>query len=212
MINTNIIFDLDGTLVDSSRDIIHYLKKAYETLPQYYGTSVKKSHLGSPLNEIITKITPEITSSARSIVYKTFRNSYDNSPLTLTKPYPGAIELLQTLKFKKTKLFLATNKPSPQAIKTLNVTHINFFDNIATSTDFPSKTAMIEHHLSCGLDPSTTIMIGDDATDIMAAHANKISSIAILNGYGNTKKLIRSKPLYTIKDIDQLNRGNGYDI
>lgn len=75
----NIIFDLDGTLINSAGDIIHCLKNAYISIPEYSNMEISSSIIGPPLNELIKKITPEITEEQAQIVTKEFRNCYDNS-------------------------------------------------------------------------------------------------------------------------------------
>lgn len=209
----NIIFDLDGTIVDSSRDVLYCLRKAYNTIPIYYGIQIKKHHIGLPLNDIISQITPDISESHKSIVVKEFRNLYDTSTFPRSTLYPGALELLQRLKLRGSKIFISTNRASFSTTRILTKFNINFFDGITTSTHYKSKTDMIGYLvLTHDLDQSNTIMIGDDAQDIIAAHDNSIKSIAVLNGYGNTKKLLAAKPFYTIKDISTLNKPNGINI
>ena len=205
----NIIFDLDGTLIDSVGDVVYCLKKAYSLIPEFSNVEVSESFIGPPLNELIKKITPDITEEQTRIVIKEFRNCYDNSPFLKTKLYGGVYELIQNLRHLNIKIFITTNKPFFVTKKILKNLMVDDFDDIVSldvvAEEKMDKTEMISYLINkWGIEKDTTLMVGDDASDIIAAHINGLRSVAILNGYGDVNKIYKAKPLYVIDTINEL--------
>ena len=206
----NIIFDLDGTLIDSAGDVVYCLKKAYSSIPEFSNVEVSKSFIGPPLNELIKKITPDINEEQTSMVIKEFRNCYDNSSFLKTRLYEGVYELIQNLRHLNIKLFITTNKPffvTKKIMKNLMID--DFFDDVvsldAVAGEKMDKTEMISYLINkWGIEKGTTLMVGDDASDIIAAHINGLGSVAVLNGYGDVNKIYKVKPLYVIDTINEL--------
>ena len=65
------------------------------------------------------------------------------------------------------------------------------------------KTEMISHLINkWGLEKDTTLMVGDDASDIIAAHNNGLRSVGILSGYGDVNLIHKVKPSYVIDSIN----------
>ncbi|VVB93007.1 Phosphoglycolate phosphatase [uncultured archaeon] len=206
----NIIFDLDGTLIDSAGDIIHCLKKAYFSIPEYSNVEISSAFIGPPLNELIKKITPDITEEQTQIVTKEFRNCYDNSSFSKTILNDGVYKLIQDLKHLNIKIFIATNKPILVTKKILTNLKIDVFDDVvsldALAGKKMNKTEMISYIIKkWNLHMDTTLMVGDDASDIIAAHNNDMSAVAILDGYGNANTINEAKPLYVLNSINDFN-------
>lgn len=205
----NIIFDLDGTLIDSAGDVAHCLKKAYSVIPGFSNVEISESFIfiGPPLNEIIKKITPDLTEEQTRIVIKQFRNCYDNSSFLKTKLYEGVYELIQNLKRHNIKMFITTNKPFFVTKKILKNLMIDDFDDVVSldvvAGEKMDKTEMVSYLINkWGIEKDTTLMVGDDASDIIAAHINGLKSVAILNGYGDVNTIYKVKPLYVIDTIN----------
>ncbi len=108
----NVIFDLDGTLVDSAPDIIETLSQAYRQVCPTIRISISRSIIGPPLSEMIKILTPDLDDQTQQKIIAIFRMIYDSSEYPKTKPYPGIISLLKLLGKNKCRIFLVTNKPS----------------------------------------------------------------------------------------------------
>jgi phosphoglycolate phosphatase-like HAD superfamily hydrolase len=68
------------------------------------------------------------------------------------------------------------------------------------------KTEMISYLINkWNLDRATTLMVGDDASDVIAAHNNGITSVAIVSGYGDVNEIQKAKPKYIIDSINNFN-------
>lgn len=208
----NIIFDLDGTLINSAGDVVYCLKKAYCSISELSNIEISESFIGPPLYELIKRITPGISDEQTDIIIKEFRNCYDNSSFSKTRLNEGVYKLIKDLKNLKIKIFIATNKPFFVTKKILKTLKIDDFDDVITldvvAGKKMDKTEMISHIINkWNIKKENTIMVGDDASDIIAAHNNGLRSVAVLNGYGDTNKLYKAKPLYvmnSIKDFDNI--------
>lgn len=192
----NIIFDLDGTLIDSSPDIIKCLKMAY-SLASINDVKITAYHIGPKLDKLISTLTPAISDNQREQVAKNYRQLYDNLQEKQSALYHGVGDGLRKLKEQGRNLYIATNKPHSATIPLLkNFSIYDLFVSVYTPTSIAgrelNKMQMIENIISTySLNREDTVMVGDHHDDIHAAKANNISSIAILYGY-STKDHIQA--------------------
>ncbi|MBU1545130.1 MAG: HAD family hydrolase [Proteobacteria bacterium] len=203
----NIIFDLDGTLINSAGDVVYCLKEVYGLIPEFSNVEISESFIGPPLNELIKKITPSLNEEQTSIVIREFRNCYDNSSFLKTRLYEGVCELIHDLKQHNIKIFITTNKPFFATKKILKNLMIDDFDDVVSldvvTGEKMNKTEMVSYLINkWGIEKDTTLMVGDDASDIIAAHNNGLRSVAILDGYGDANMIYKAKPLYAINSIN----------
>lgn len=205
----NIIFDLDGTLIDSAEDIINCLKSAYSTCAALPHLSITTEDIGPPVQAMIDKLSPHLSDEQRKNILDNFRLQYDNSELENTVLYPGIMKLLKELAELKCNVYIATNKPFhitsriiDKLIKELIKDYITF-DKIKDNK--LNKSEMVKCLIECNsLDYSTTAVIGDQESDIKAGYANNISSIAVKYGYGDELSLLKSNASYLIDSVDEL--------
>lgn len=203
----NLIFDLDGTLINSHEDIKDALSHAYSTIPTYHNIQIN-FRVGPPLYELIHTITPKISQSDYEIVSSEFRKYSDRNTFPKTTLKPDVLSTLRNLSSKC--LFIATNKPSLTVNRILKQLSIHkYFIDIISIDSIPSlkltKTDMISHIITRHhLTPSETLMIGDDQGDIIAAKNNSISSFAILDGYGDQNLLRKSNPTYLSSSFGEI--------
>jgi phosphoglycolate phosphatase len=209
MIIDNIIFDLDGTLVDSAGDIIDCLEKAYAATSRCHAIWIDKSFIGPPLREMITMLTPELDAEDVERVIRNFRRCYDSSQLGKTTFQEGASDLLSFLRAQNKKLFIVTNKPRiPTEIIIKNL-KIDYVHDIITPDIRPgcslSKPKMISYVKNkWNLNDDRTMMVGDTASDAYAARENRLISVIVLNGYGDRESIQESRPEYIVDKLDAL--------
>ncbi len=206
----NVIFDLDGTLIDSSDDVYSCMKKAYRKARVPFTIKSISSYMGGPLPVMIRAISPKLDDSALNDIIVQFRAYYDNISFKGTKLFKGAKALLAGLSSMKVSLFIATNKrlsPTIKILKTLKV--YDYFKGVYAfdmkkGTQM-SKVEMIGHLLKKhGLNNNKTLLAGDNESDIIAARKNGLISVAVLGGYGDSKNLRKEKPSFLIKNIADL--------
>ncbi len=205
----NVIFDLDGTLVDSSNDIIQCLQRAY-VVSQITLPSEAQIVPGPPLPQIIRSITPGISEEMLTKIVRAFRNYYDQSTFPNTVLYDGVAILLNHLKKFGFQVFIATNKPNaPARLILARLEIIDYICDIACPDSIPEKTMTKSEILVLlkkrwRLNETDTIVVGDSSADIIAGKENGLITIAVLGGYDNPVRIRESQPNYIIERISFL--------
>jgi phosphoglycolate phosphatase len=206
---TTILFDLDGTLADSRRDIAMAFQHAWRTvvggtLP---GATAIAQHIGKPLAEMLSELGGVLSSSQLSTFLTAYRCSYKRQEARLTQPYPGVIPTLQAL--SSFSLGVVTTKESEQAEMVLRRLVLNrFFQHIQGSTfglrlkPAPDTILVALAALHCA--PPQALMVGDTPADIQAGKAAGIMTCAASYGFGMREELLQCAPDYVIDNFGEL--------
>ena len=204
----NIIFDFDGTLVDSQIDIKESLKTAIYKIK---GVNIDSSLLkiGPPIEEMIKTIFADISQEEMEKIVNTFRFLYNESGFNKTVCYRGIKSLLKRLKKQKKHIYIATNKPEYLTKKILNKLNIEYFDDICTIDKiegvFLLKKEMISLLIQKNkLNRKTTLMIGDTASDVRSGIENGIATIGVGYGYEKKEQIIIANPNFYFNTTQQL--------
>ena len=197
----NYIFDLDGTIINSSKEVLLCFEKAFEKANYEIDKSrLTPNVIGPPLNEIIKLIAPGIQETDINKVVEYFRELYDFEENDISEFYQGIPEVLTTLKNMNKKLFIATYKPEKPTMRIIKQFHLDKFDDIYTIDKFGkhiTKTEMINDIIEkYSLNKSETMMIGDAPSDVICAKEAGVLAIGVLWGYGENKE-----PLIKNSDI-----------
>ena len=213
----NVLFDLDGTLVDSRDTILASIAHALESigLDPGGGPAVDKL-IGRPLLDIFTDSYGMGMERAQRAI-DIYRDYYDALNQEGTRVYDGVREGLAELAGGGYSLYVATVKPTPIAEKVLADLDLRFhFAGVAGATLGPErrgKTAIIAHALQrFGLAPERSLMIGDRDQDIDGARENGLSSLAVTWGFGSREELDDAAPDHLaeqFRDIPRLLSGGG---
>jgi len=201
----HVIFDLDGTLIDSAEDIIDSLEQAFSMRQVPLKQRLSRSFIGPPIREIINKVSPELSSKEVAQLISTFRDIYDNSVYPKTHPYTGVRELLNDLKLQQISMFIVTNKPRVPTERLLDKLNLrSYFKDIICINDhqFATKVEMVTWLLNqYSLETQVTIMIGDTLQDVLAGISNCLVTAAYLGGYGNSGELAASQAQFKFGHI-----------
>ena len=194
MIVKSVVFDLDGTLVDSAPDIIEALRQALlatglRDIPELPSTLV-----GPPIRDILRKLPIEIDNATEDRIVAHFRSIYDNGPMERTVLYPGVFMVLQTLKRFGVTMYVATNKPHQPTTRLLaNLVPDLIRDQVCIDSLMGrrlDKTQMVGELMSRHrLEAETTCVVGDGGSDIRAAIGQGCMAVAALYGYGSRDEL-----------------------
>ncbi|MEO1768217.1 HAD-IA family hydrolase [Candidatus Enterococcus ferrettii] len=188
-----ILFDLDGTLTDSSKgilaSIIYMLKELKLEIPD---KEVLRTFIGPPLSLSLNNIYGMDKEAAQKAVM-IYRDYYAVYGILQLEVYPGILETLVELS-QHYSLGLATSKPTPyaeQIIRNLNFT--SYFTGIFGADldgKREGKAAIIKDALThLSVEPEEAIMVGDREFDIKGAKENGLASIGVLYGFGNREEL-----------------------
>lgn len=203
----SILFDLDGTLTDSGEGIINCACYAMEQmgypLPPREEMGV---FVGPPLWDTFEKfgIPKERTDEA----VKIFRSRYVPIGKYENTPYPGIRELLETLKNRGCKLYVATSKPETTAIDILEHFDLaRYFDEICGADLDRSRTTksqVIAYLLEKSQPGEKMVMVGDTAYDVTGAAAHGIPTIGVSWGYGDTAQMNQAGAAAIADTVEQL--------
>jgi phosphoglycolate phosphatase len=191
---TNLLFDLDGTLTDPCLGITNSIRYALCK----FGISEEdeerlKLFIGPPLeNSFVMYYNFSLVEAKRAVRY--YREYFSVKGMYENKLYDGVPAVLQALKERKKRCFLATSKPKMYAKIILQHFDIEgYFEYVAGSNldgYLSEKEDLIRHVLEkCELAREETVMIGDRKYDIIGAKKNGIASAGVLYGYGGRGEL-----------------------
>uniref|UniRef100_A0A7C4AIR9 phosphoglycolate phosphatase n=1 Tax=Thermodesulfovibrio aggregans TaxID=86166 RepID=A0A7C4AIR9_9BACT len=204
-----IIFDLDGTLVDSCLDITVALNHCLEKkgISGFSPEEIKKM-VGEGVNRLIEKaLQAKKVSFPVNEMIECFINYYRQHIADHSKLYPWVEKTLQELKdFKKV---IISNKPTDLTIKTAeSFGLLKYFDFIAGSDFFPerkpSPLPIVETIKKFNTTAEKTLIIGDSEIDIEVAKATGVKSVAVSYGY-RPLELLKNADFIIDKLIDLIN-------
>ena len=203
----HIIFDLDGTLIDSKPEIISTYKKVFEHIIPTNEVKYDEINYGDTLASILDKVynqNVEMIEKAKVI----FSEIYDHSNYDETLLYPNVFEILHLFHSSDFILHIATNKRIVPTINILKSKSIfQLFTSIVTSDLIKnkpmSKTEMVEKICKDQLI-SRGFMIGDSSQDVKAGLANNLDTVAILYGYEKKEEILKSNPNFFINNFKEL--------
>jgi len=191
----HLIWDLDGTLVDSQAEILYHMNLALQDASLDIRDQVKPIKIGPPLDIILKESFPAeaLTAEKMNEVIYRYRERYDNSGFKMTGPFDGIEEIVSdTVNFIH---HIVTNKPNPAAERI--VEKLGWTDKIASLKALSghieqrkSKTDRFAELIAqYGGDGSSFIGIGDAKTDCIAAKNNNITAVGVLWGSGTREEL-----------------------
>ncbi|MGI9544843.1 MAG: HAD hydrolase-like protein [Cyclobacteriaceae bacterium] len=190
----NILFDLDGTIIEPQEGIINSILFALDKLGiEERNKEALKSFIGPPLIDSFTNRYQLDTEKAKEAVGY-YREYFSGKGIYQNTLYPDIVEVLQQLREHNYYLFLATSKPTIYAEEILvNYKIMEPFKGVVGSNldhTRKDKTEIIDFVINTyKLERSETLMIGDRKYDIIGAKNNSIKSVGAVYGHGNLKEL-----------------------
>jgi phosphoglycolate phosphatase len=195
----NIIWDLDGTLVDSAKEINECLELAVKKSGLDLSKQIKPFVIGPTIEKILKEAFPieVINDELLKDTIKHFREIYDNSDFEQTKPFPGIEEIV--FDTKNYTHHIVTNKPDTPTNRIFD--KINWSKYIASVNTPYTRTNSSNNKLQSktelfffffnenGCNISSFIGIGDMKSDCIAAKDNNITTIGVLWGTGTREEL-----------------------
>ena len=203
-----IIFDLDGTLVDSREDIANAVnftlkqiglkEKSISEISSYIGKGIEDLIRGSLGNR-----QEALLNRALSIFIEYYRkHSTDNTVL-----YPNVKEVLEY--FKNKRKAIVTNRNYEFALTALNKLGIqDYFENVVGGDDIgcmkPSSCPLDRSMEGLNANKEEAIIVGDMDIDIVAGKRAGITTCGVTYGIGKKEDIIKAKPDFIIDDIINL--------
>lgn len=191
-----VVFDLDGTLVDSAADIARAINAGFEVMgiPPFTAKDVH-ALVGGGAAVAIQKAADEagvtLSEPQRALVMQRFFAKYAEVSAEGNGLYAGARDLLIELRGRGVRTALCTNKAEPIAhiaVKALGIADL--FDVVVGARDDRPRKPFPDMIHACidpvGVGPQDAVMIGDSRADVGAARAAKVPVILTSFGYSTT--------------------------
>lgn len=201
-----VLFDLDGTLLDSAPGIFD----AFGFTLAQFGVSAEREQLrrflGPPLRDSFAQLLPEEQVERAIAIY---RERYAQRSGPLTAVYPGVPELLAALRAAGCTVCLATSKVRFAALRLLREKGLaSYFDFVGGSSEDASldtKTAVMRYVLAqpC-LRGKSAVMVGDRDNDMQGAADCGLPAAGVLYGYGSRAELAPYGPLTLTPSVQAL--------
>ncbi len=206
-----IIFDLDGTLLDTINDIADSMNRALEKsgYPSFINEEYKIK-IGNGFRILVERCLPlGIDEATISKVHKSFVEDYNNNYMNNTLPYDGILEILKLLESKGIKLGINSNKRDDFVQKMVSkyFGDIDFVRVIGALKEIPNKPdpySANEIAKSMNLDVSEILYIGDSDTDIYTAKNAGIDGAGVLWGFRSYGELKDAGAKYLFANPQEL--------
>jgi phosphoglycolate phosphatase len=204
-----LIFDLDGTLIDSKRDLADSVNATLiwmnrEPLP----IEVVSSYVGNGAPVLIQRALPGLSEEEHADALQYFLDYYREHMLDYTVLYPGVREALDRLHMADVKMAILTNKPVRFSIRLIEGLQLGrHFFKIYGGNSFHEKKPNpigIETLLQeTGADRDRTVMIGDSAVDVLTARNARVRACGVSWGF-QPETFQQASPDFLIDDMRTL--------
>jgi len=206
-----IIFDLDGTLLDTLADIHAALNTTLAAfkLPVYSAMQVR-SMVGNGLPELLRTAAPQLDEATHAQALAMLRKHYLDTPHTHTQPYPGIVALLADLKNSGIKLAVLTNKMHAVSVQIVEHFFPGMFHAIQgeqaglARKPSPAGIERLLKVLHCTI--SQTVFVGDGETDCRAALAAGMDYIGVSWGFRATEQLMQAGAGFICNTVPELRK------
>ena len=188
-----LIFDLDGTLVDSLPGIATALNHSLDDLKlPNHPQNVVETFIGDGiLNLVIRALGPDLADQQEALL-GAFQKHYAEDWKTGTHPYPGFVELLEEFRERKIPMAVLSNKPHAYTVEIVKALFPkNIFDSVRGHRgEFPKKpdpTTARQIISDWNLRPGEVADVGDSTVDLATARNGKMIPLIFSWGYGTPK-------------------------
>ena len=195
---TGILWDLDGTLLDTLDDLVDAVNYAL----QQYGYPVRtreevRCFVGNGARRLIERAMP--AGGDVSAVFDTFRAYYDAHCQIKTKPYDGIMAALQELGAKY-PMAVVSNKPD-SAVKPLCAQYFPGLYALGESADCPRKPAAdMVFKAMAAIGVEHCIYVGDSEVDVLTARNAGVPCLSVLWGFRNRDEIEANGGIYFCDD------------
>lgn len=207
-----VIFDLDGTLLDSRALILHAMRAAFDAVGiDYPGDKTALSGVGLSMPVMMRHLLPDATVDARQSLIDAYREAFFSRRSALgaaeTAPFfPGAKAVLEQLRAEDwTLMAIATGKSRRGLDSTLSGHGVDgWFQSTQTADEHPSKPhpSMIEAILrETGVAANRAVMVGDTSFDIDMAQAAGVAAIGVSWGHHTRDQLATEHVIDRFADL-----------
>ncbi len=208
-----VIFDLDGTLLDSLADLANTLNTVLvqNGMPTHSMETVQKI-VGYGMHELIRKAMPHGHPGDENLIEKLrkeMEQHYAESWMLNTRPYPGITELLDWLDSAGIKKGVLSNKPdrfTKQCVSSLlpGWTFESVIGHLPLLSRKPDPEGALEMAAAMETDPSDMVFIGDTDVDMLTAVAAGMYPLGVLWGFRSAEELLKNGAKKLVKTPQEI--------
>ena len=210
-----ILFDLDGTLVDSVGDLAWCGNTMLERLGMaVHDEQAARSWVGNGLERFVKRVlTGAMDAEPAADLYQRgveiFRELYAAHASDRSIVYPGVVETLQRLSAKELKLACVTNKPEPFTSRLITEMGLDVYFElvVAGNTTARKKPDPMPLHYAAdhfGLKYDRCLMVGDSSNDVVAARSAGFAIACVPYGYNHGQDIRLSNPDLVVENLTLL--------
>jgi len=202
-----VLFDLDGTLVDSSEAIVNAVEKVLELKGLTCNRAKVARMIGVPLENIFGVLAPNLSEEETWQLVHEYRKYYMKHHLENTTIHPSAIMVLRRLKADGFKLGIITGKYREPVMDILSHFGISeLFYVVVTGYEAmrhkPAPDIVLEAAKRLRTDPKRCVVVGDSPLDVQAGKRAGAFTVAVLSTTYTRKQLESAKPTIIIEKLE----------
>ena len=204
-----VIFDWDGTLMDSEAKIVNCFRKAAADVEiDYPGDEATRNIIGLGLKEALDILLPGLSDAIRQQVVDRYREHFLYLDETEMPLFKGVEEGLKQLQDDNYSLAIATGKARIGLDKVLEHTQLGEYFAVSRCADEaiskPHPRMVLEILAETGVSAENAIVVGDTTYDIQMAHRAGTDALAVCYGVHSSEKLKEEKPLACVDNFDSV--------
>lgn len=194
-----VVFDLDGTLVNSIEDLADAMNMVLEgnNYPTH-NYAAYKYFVGSGIRSLVIKALPENHRDDTQITtcFDAMMAIYSKQCTNKTKPYDGILEVLNQLKARQLKLSVLSNKADALTKKVVLALFPGYFEPVLglkiEAHKKPNPVVALQICKALNVLPEETIFVGDTAIDMQTANNANMLAVGVPWGFRDKKELIEN--------------------
>lgn len=210
-----VMFDLDGTLIDSVPDLAAAIDHMLQALGRpAAGVEAVRQWVGNGARVLVRRalagglehaaVSEEETEEALALFMRAYAGSH-----ALTRVYPGARNLLKWLKAQGVEMALITNKPEQFVAPLLDDMRIGRYFRWIIGGDTlpqqkPDPAALLLVMQMAEVKAEEALFVGDSRNDVLAARAAGVACVATSYGYNHGRPIAEESPALVIDDLREL--------
>jgi phosphoglycolate phosphatase len=204
-----VLFDLDGTLVDSLPGIEFSVREAFKSCKFPVPNENLREMIGPPIRTILSRAGNVVEESTLNALERAFRASYDGEGWQRAVCFPEAQRVLRLMHDSGHRLFVLSNKPRHVSLQILERERIlQYFEAVVTrdsqTPNYGGKDEMIRALLAeRSIRPEHCLMVGDTSEDAGAAVGLGIKFIWMTHGYGSTAQMSSLSVAHSLDSFSQ---------
>ena len=210
-----VMFDLDGTLMDSVPDLAAAVDKMLMLLGREpAGIERVRDWVGNGSRVLVLRalagqldhdgVADELADEALALFMQAYAGGHE-----LTAVYPGVRDCLDWLRERRVKLAIITNKPAQFIEPLLEEKGLaGYFDWLVGGDTLPQQkpdpAALFWVMDKAGVEPSESLFVGDSRNDVRAAKAATVRCVALTYGYNHGEPIADEQPALVLDDLREL--------